>query len=79
MKRWAVLALLVIIVFFVIAAPALVVLSNQRIANDTQLAVTCTSARANIEQLSALEEIADKLGIPHDFNVPEVPPECVGF
>lgn len=78
-NRWVTMVLLIVIVFFAIAAPALVVATNQRQANRTQLAVVCTSARANIDQLTALQEVADRLGIPHDFNVPEVPPECAGF
>ena len=74
--RWAILALLIVVVFFAISAPILVVSFNERIANQTQLAVTCTSARASVQELTALNEIADRLGIPHEFTVPEVPPEC---
>lgn len=75
--RWAILVLLVVVVFLAIAAPVLISSFNQRLANQTTLSVTCISARSNIEQLTALNEIADQLGIPHDFTVPEVPPECV--
>ena len=74
--RWLILALLMAVVFFAIAAPVLVVTFNQQLSNRTQLAITCTSARSDIEQLTALNEIADRLGIPHDFRVPEIPAEC---
>lgn len=47
--------------------------------DSAQRSITCVSAESNIKQLEALEEIADRLGIPHDFKVPEVPPECDGF
>lgn len=39
--------------------------------------ITCVSAETNIEQLDALEELFDQLGVPHEFTVPEVPPECL--
>ncbi len=77
--RWLVLALLVVAVSFAIAAPVLISSFNQRLANRTTLAVTCVSAVANIEQLTALAEIADQLGVPHDFIVPKVPVECADF
>ena len=74
--RWAVLVLVLVVVFAATAAPIYVIKSNQRQAIQTQLAVTCTSAVANVEQLTALNEIAERLGIPHDFTVPTFPPEC---
>ena len=76
--RYTVLILLMIVVFAAAAAPIYVVRYNQRQAIETQLAVTCTSARANISQLTALNEIADRLGIPHEFVVPRMPVECDG-
>lgn len=39
--------------------------------------VTCVSAQASIDQLTALREIADQLGVPVTFEIPEVPAECV--
>lgn len=77
--RYVVMVLLMIIVFAAVAAPVYVVRYNQHQANQTQLAVNCISAKSDIDQLTALEEIAERLGIPHEFNVPEVPPECDGF
>ena len=76
--RYVTLILTMVVVFAAAAAPIYVVRYNQRQAAQTQLAVVCTSARANVEQLGALNEIADRLGIPHTFKVPEVPPECNG-
>ena len=46
--------------------------------NHANRAITCQSARANIDQLTALHEIADQLGVPVQFSIPEVPPECDG-
>lgn len=72
------LILLMVIVFAAVAAPVYVVRYNQRQAAQTQLIVSCSSARSNAEQLAALNEIADQLGIPHEFTVPKVPAECNG-
>jgi hypothetical protein len=77
-SRLVIFVLVMVIVFAAFAAPALVIRYTQQLSNQTQLAVTCTSARSNIEQLTALNEIADQLGIPHTFTVPEVPAECNG-
>lgn len=74
--RWISLTLTLILVFFVVAATIYVPRVGQRQANQTQLVVACTSAKASIEELTALNEIADRLGIPHDFTVPRLPPEC---
>jgi uncharacterized protein (DUF849 family) len=49
-----------------------------RANNDANRKITCQSARSNISQLTALREIADQLGVPVTFTVPEVPPECDG-
>jgi len=46
--------------------------------NQANRAITCQSARSNISQLTALREIADQLGVPVTFTIPEVPPECDG-
>jgi hypothetical protein len=77
--RMAVLVLLLIVVFAAFAAPAVVIQYNQQIATHTELTVACTAARANIEQLTALNEIADQLGIPHTFTVPKEPAACDGL
>jgi hypothetical protein len=76
--RMTLFVLVMILVFAAFAAPVVVIRYNQTLANRTELAVTCSSARSNIEQLTALNEIADQLGIPHKFTVPEVPAECNG-
>ena len=46
--------------------------------SENQLAVACQSAQSNLAQLTALREIADQLGVPVTFKIPEVPPECDG-
>jgi hypothetical protein len=46
--------------------------------NQANRTITCQSARSNISQLTALREIADQLGVPVTFTIPEVPPECDG-
>ena len=73
-----VIVLSCIIVFAAFAAPLAVISYNQRAANETQLVVACTSARANISQLEALRSFAEQIGVPWVYPVPEVPPECDG-
>ena len=46
--------------------------------NAANRVITCQSARSNIDQLTALHEIADQLGVPVTFAIPKVPPECNG-
>lgn len=46
--------------------------------NDVQTQIACISARTNISQLEALAALERRLGIPQDFKIPEVPPECDG-
>jgi uncharacterized membrane protein len=46
--------------------------------SQSQTTIVCISARANIDQLTALREISDQLGVPVTFTIPEVPPECDG-
>jgi hypothetical protein len=46
--------------------------------NQANRTITCQSARSNVDQLTALREIANQLGVPVTFRVPEVPPECDG-
>lgn len=68
----------VLILPLLIAAAFILYASVTRAVNESQLNVTCVSARANVEQLTALREIADQLGVPVLFTVPKVPPECDG-
>jgi uncharacterized protein (DUF849 family) len=49
-----------------------------RANNQANRTITCQSARSNASQLTALREIADQLGVPVTFAIPEVPPECDG-
>src|SRR5262245_28563674 len=61
------------LIFTVVVGSAI---SQQR-ANETQLVVACTSAKANIEQLEALRAVARTLGLPSNTVViPPLPPEC---
>lgn len=73
-----IIALSCIIVFAAFAAPLAVISYNQKAAAETQLVVSCTSARANIIQLEALRSFAEQIGVPWVYPVPEVPPECDG-
>jgi hypothetical protein len=77
--RWTIFILVLALVFIATAAPIYVIRYNQRQATRTELAVTCVSARANIDQLQAIAEIADRLGVPHEFTVPKEPPACDDF
>jgi hypothetical protein len=69
---WQAVALFLIVVGFLVGTAYID--ARERARNT---AVICTSARANIEQLTALREIADQLGVPTQFKVSEVPAECL--
>lgn len=75
LKLREILGILVLPVIIVVAlvAPAYV---TARV-NKVQLEVTCTSARANMEQLQALKNISHELGLPIRFTITPLPPECV--
>ena len=74
-----VIVLACVIVFAAFAAPFAVITSNQRTANETQLAVSCQGVENQVIILSALrEEFVDALGVPWTFPIPEVPVECDG-
>lgn len=65
------------VVLFIVVTVGLVGFAVvQARVDEVSRSITCVSAQANVEQLAALNEIADRLGIPHDFTVPEVPSEC---
>jgi hypothetical protein len=68
----------ILILPVLIAVGFILYASVTRAVTDAQLNVTCTSARASVDQLTALREIADQLGVPVTFTIPEVPPECDG-
>lgn len=69
---WPVVVLLTLVVSLSVVLTAVV----QARIDRSQLEVTCTSARANVEQLRAIEAVAIELGVPVTFTIPKVPPEC---
>lgn len=69
---WQAFLLFLVVVVFIVGTTILDVRENER-----NLEVVCTSARANIDQLAALREISDQLGVPTRFEIPEEPPECL--
>jgi uncharacterized membrane protein YhaH (DUF805 family) len=77
LERW-IFALAAIVVFFGIVVPIAVIRFQSAASERGTLIVTCASARANIAQLEALQALERRLGVPIDFRVPEVPPECDG-
>jgi cell division protein FtsL len=72
LRDWVVAGILVVMVATVFIIPAYV----QRRVDEAQQNITCLSAKANIQQLEALDDIADRLGLPTTFVVPPPPPEC---
>jgi len=72
--RRGIVFLAAVVVFFGIIAPVAVI----RVQQSTATRVACVSARANISQLQALSALEHRLGIPVDFKIPVVPPECDG-
>jgi len=64
--------LFIVVVVFIVGTALL-----DRRERERSLEVVCTSALANIDQLAALREISDQLGVPVQFRVPEVPAECL--
>jgi type II secretory pathway pseudopilin PulG len=73
LRDWIVAIILVVMVATVFLVPAYV----QRRVDEAQANITCLSARANIQQLEALREISDRLGLPTTFRIPTPPPECL--
>jgi hypothetical protein len=71
-RDWIVAGILAVMVASLFVIPAYV----QRRVDESQLTITCLSARANIQQLGALREISDRLGLPTTFRIPPLPPEC---
>jgi len=71
-----VIALVVVVTFAALAAPISLGVYFQSQANAVQLTVVCTSAEANIQQLQALAALHRRLGVPIDFVIPPLPPEC---
>jgi hypothetical protein len=78
LRRWL-LALTIVVIAGAVAAPIVGSALIERNTAETQLAVTCTSARANINQLEALQAFSMQLGVPWSYPIPEVPPECDGY
>lgn len=45
--------------------------------DNALLEVSCNAARSNQQQLLALHQVAEELGLPGDFTVTPLPQECV--
>lgn len=88
-KRVRILAgviVLPLIIVLVLAGSAFRIRDNNREAEQQReairrqqelaLQVQCTSARSDQLTLAALADLERKLGVPVDFVIPEVPPEC---
>jgi hypothetical protein len=60
-----------------IVAGFVVILTIPAQLDQTEIDIACVSARANIAQLEALTDISESLGLPTEFVVPDLPPECV--
>jgi hypothetical protein len=71
---WRMVIILTVIVVLGVVGTAWV--TSQ--VDEAQFTISCVSAQANVDQLTALREIADQLGVPVHFTIPEVPPECDG-
>lgn len=74
--RTQMLGLIVVVVLILSATPVLVSTYLDQRIDEAQFQIACTSAQANLSQLRALQAVARELGIPGDFPVPEIPPEC---
>lgn len=75
LQNWL-LALAFVVVFLGVAIPTAVIIYVNTQAEETQLAVACTSARANIAELTALSKFAHELGVPVTWTVPDLPSGC---
>lgn len=76
--RWSsadVVAIIVVplVLFLGIAVPVYVGIR----ADQAALVVTCRTAHASRTQLLALKAISSELGLPGNFEIPEVPTECL--
>lgn len=76
MRTWF-LALAIFVVFAAAVTPLAVITWLEARVDEAQFDITCTSTRANIEQLKALRSIARELGIPAAFQIPPLPSECI--
>jgi hypothetical protein len=74
LKEWIIA--IIVPMMLVAAWWSVTTVNNQNDAN--RLAVICTSEQANIYQLKALKHISRDLGLPSDFEIPEVTEECRG-
>lgn len=77
LRRWL-LALTIVVVAGAVAAPIIGASIVARNTSETQLVVSCTSARANINQLEALRQFSRQIGVPWTYPIPDIPPECDG-
>jgi hypothetical protein len=63
-------------IFLVVGALVVVPVVGYLVVGNVQVTISCQSARANIEQLEALQDISMQLGIPTHFTIPTLPEEC---
>ena len=70
---WRLVVILTIVVVLSILALGL----TQAAIDRVQIDATCTTLRANVQTLRALQLISDELGIPRRFAIPTLPPECL--
>lgn len=75
LQRW-VIAISIVVVFLGILVPTAVIIFTNNSQQDTQLLISCTTAKSNIEQLHALKKIGRELGLPSQFHIPALPEEC---
>lgn len=75
LRNYAMVILIPIGVAGAIIAPVWVTTENQEHARE----VSCTNIQLNRQQLVALKQISDALGLPTAFTVPEVPSSCESY
>jgi len=77
LRMWVII-LAAVVTFAAFAAPLGVIYAQNQTTQDSTLRVICSNTRANIDQLTALATLERRLGVPIDFTIPEVPPQCAG-
>ena len=71
----ALMVIVVLMVIFGILAPAYV--AGQ--ANEDARRLACLTVQSNRNQLEALNAISEDLGLPRQYPLPPVTPECVAL
>lgn len=64
--------ILPVIIIVALIAPAIVTRDAQRHQEE----LTCVIIESNVTELAALKSIARELGLPAQFEIPEVPESC---